>query len=156
MNGENGRAPITAIGSECWICGEDLELGYRLNKAGIKFIYNPYAIGYHNHIKTFTQFCLDMEKAGESLILIYRKCPEIKMMKKIDIVEDEIKSLKGSKKIIKIILSITIACPWILLLPRLIIRGGENIYMLRFILFPLYYWLSQFHYAVGMRRGLAK
>ena len=38
---------------------EDLELGYRLSRAGVRFVYNPKAVGYHDHTKSFPQFCKD-------------------------------------------------------------------------------------------------
>jgi GT2 family glycosyltransferase len=44
--------------------GEDLDLGYRLAQAGVVFVYNPAAVGHHNHEKDFSQFCVDMERAG--------------------------------------------------------------------------------------------
>ncbi len=135
--------------------GEDLEFGYRLANAGIEFVYNPFAIGYHNHLKNFANFCIDMEKSGESLIMIYRKYPEIKQMKKIDIVEDGFFVLKGRKKIIKAILSITLICPWLLALPKSIIGFGESFFSSRYILYPLYHWVSQYYYAIGMKRELS-
>ncbi len=135
--------------------GEDLELGYRLAKAGVRFIYNPHAVGYHNHIKDFSQFCIDMERAGESLIGIYRKYPEIKAAKKIDILEDPIIRLPLRKKMIKLILLLTMGCPWVLMLPRLILRKGEPYYVLRCVLFPIYHWISSYHYALGMQKGLS-
>ncbi|MCP3978214.1 MAG: glycosyltransferase family 2 protein [bacterium] len=133
---------------------EDLELGYRLNKAGVRFVYNPQAVGYHDHIKDFPRFCHDMELAGESLIGIYRIYPEIKAAKKIDVVEDRLSQLHGKKKLIKLIMATTMALPWVLALPRAVVRVGTPYMGLRRVLFPLYRWVAHHHYAVGMRRGL--
>jgi GT2 family glycosyltransferase len=135
--------------------GEDLELGYRLARAGVRFVYNPHAVGYHHHLKDFTQFCMDMERAGESLIRIYDRYPEIKQAKKIDVLEDPISTLPAKKKLIKVVMSATLAAPAMLSLPRAGIRLGQGIYALRYALFPLYRWVAHAHYAMGMRRGLA-
>jgi len=136
--------------------GEDLELGYRLSKSGVKFVYNPHAVGYHNHVKSFPQFCADMEKAGESLIQVYRKYPEIKVPKKIDLLEDSLGSFHGRKKIIKLIVMLTLSFPGLLSLPRLITRLGEPYHSLRTVMFPLFQWISDYHYAVGMERRLSE
>ncbi len=135
---------------------EDLELGYRLARSGVRFVYNPRAIGYHDHIKDFPRFCIDMETAGDSLIRVYRKYPDIKAPKRIDIAEDGIGDLPGKKKLIKVIMATTLRCPWILGLPRWILRRGEPFYALRHLLFPLYRWVAHYHYALGMQRALAR
>lgn len=135
---------------------EDLELGYRLARSGVRFVYNPRAVGYHDHTKDFPRFCADMETAGASLILVYRKYPDIKASKKIDIVEDPWRLLRGKKKLIKIIMETTFRFPWLLCVPRWIIRHAERFFALRHVLFPLYRWVAHYHYGVGMRRALAR
>jgi GT2 family glycosyltransferase len=135
---------------------EDLELGYRLARSGVRFVYNPRAVGYHDHTKDFARFCADMETAGASLILVYRKYPDIKASKKIDIVEDPWRLLRGKKKLIKIIMETTFRFPRLLCVPRWIIRRAERYFALRRVLFPLYRWVAHYHYAVGMRRALAR
>lgn len=134
---------------------EDLDLGFRLARAGVRFVYNPRAIGYHDHVKDFNRFCRDMEIAGESLIDLYRRYPEIKSAKKIDILLDPIGRLPGKKKVVKTILFASFAAPWLLQLPRWLIRRTESMFALRHVLFPLYRWIAHYHYAVGMRRGLS-
>ena len=135
---------------------EDLELGYRLARAGVRFVYNPRAIGYHDHTKDFPRFCTDMETAGESLIRVYRKYPDIRAPKKIDVVEDPLGSLPGRKKIVKLVMEATFHWPWLLVPARAVLRAGERFYALRHPLFPLYRWVSHYHYALGMRRALAR
>ena len=132
------------------------ELGYRLALAGVPFVYNPRAIGYHDHIKDFPRFCVDMETAGDSLIHVYRKYPDIKAPKKIDILEDAIGDLPGKKKLIKIIMTATLRWPWVLGPPRWILRQTGGLYAMRHLLFPLYRWVSHYHYALGMQRALAR
>lgn len=134
---------------------EDLDLGYRLARNGVRFVYNPRAVGYHDHVKDFAQFRRDMEAAGESLIQLYRKYPEIRGPKKIDVLEDRWRDLPGKKKVMKLVFVATLHAPWILVLPRGMIRVAGRRYALRHLLFPLYRWVSYYHYAVGMQRGLA-
>jgi GT2 family glycosyltransferase len=134
---------------------EDLELGYRLAKAGVRFVYNPRAVGYHDHIKDFPRFCTDMERAGESLIQLYRKYPEIKAPKKIDIVEDRLRDLPDArKKIMKAVMETTFALPWLLIAPRLFLKIVGPIYPLRALAFPFYRWVAFYHYGLGMKRAL--
>jgi GT2 family glycosyltransferase len=135
---------------------EDLELGYRLAQAGVRFVYNPRAVGFHNHTKDFPQFCVDMETAGESLIRVYRKYPAIRAAKKIDIVEDPLARLPKNKRLAKIVMETTFALPWLLALPRAAIRLLGGLYALRRPLFPCYRWVAHYHYAVGMRRALGR
>lgn len=57
---------------------EDLELGYRLEKKGLRIIYNPKAIVYHLHKYTFEQFCDRMKNTGRSAIIFTSLHPELK------------------------------------------------------------------------------
>ena len=120
----------------------------------MEFVYNPRAIGYHDHLKDFPRFCVDMETAGESLIRVYRQYPEIKVPKKIDILEDPIGKLSGKKKLIKIIMTLTLRFPWVLIIPRGTLYLSGSPFALRHLLFPLYRWVSHYHYALGMQRAL--
>jgi GT2 family glycosyltransferase len=57
---------------------EDIEIGYRLEKKGLRVIYNPKAIVYHMHKYSFEQFCNRMEKVGRSAIIFTKLHPELK------------------------------------------------------------------------------
>lgn len=57
---------------------EDIELGYRLEKQGLRVIYNPEAIVYHFHPYSFEQFCLRMKNVGRSAVIFARLHPELK------------------------------------------------------------------------------
>ncbi len=52
---------------------EDLELGYRLLKRGLKIRYCPQAINYHWHPVPFEEQCRKMRLAGRSTVRFYRK-----------------------------------------------------------------------------------
>ncbi len=52
---------------------EDLELGYRLEKAGVPILYNPEAINYHWHPVEFDEQEKKMHLAGISTVRFFRK-----------------------------------------------------------------------------------
>jgi GT2 family glycosyltransferase len=54
---------------------EDLELGYRIQHAGIPIEYAPEAVNYHWHPVPFDQQQGRMELAGRSTVRFYRKHP---------------------------------------------------------------------------------
>ena len=65
---------------------EDIELGYRLFKNGVKIFYNPDIIGEHYHIyNKVKKFCKRQKSAGETLITFYELHPEIDNYIKIGI-----------------------------------------------------------------------
>lgn len=136
--------------------GEDLDLGYRLQQAGAPIIYHPKAFGHHHHHKDFVQFCRDVEAAGESLIQVYRKHPEIRAAKKIDLLEDPISALPAKKRASKAILTLSLASPWLLSAVRRALVAGAPHHAFRHLLFPFFRWVAHYHYALGMRSGLAK
>lgn len=57
---------------------EDVELGYRLFKNGVQIMYNPNALGYHDHIyDSATKFSKRQQSAGEELNTFKRLHPEL-------------------------------------------------------------------------------
>ncbi len=58
---------------------EDLELGYRLQKAGCRLHYNPHAINYHWHPVPFEEQCQKMFLAGKSTVKFYRKHKDLRI-----------------------------------------------------------------------------
>lgn len=52
---------------------EDLELGYRLNKRGMKLLYNSAAIGYHYQHFSFEQACGKARANRSAALLFFRK-----------------------------------------------------------------------------------
>jgi len=59
---------------------EDLELGYRLQKAGIKILYEPRAVNYHWQDVGHEDQVEKMKLAGRSTVRFYRKHPDFKVM----------------------------------------------------------------------------
>jgi glycosyltransferase involved in cell wall biosynthesis len=62
---------------------EDLELGYRLEHAGLKIAYEPNAIAYHWHPVPFDEQKGKMELAGRSTVRFYRKHPTLAVQAKL-------------------------------------------------------------------------
>jgi GT2 family glycosyltransferase len=52
---------------------EDLELGYRLQHAGVRIVYEPRAVDYHWHPVPYEEQKRKMELAGRSTVRFYRK-----------------------------------------------------------------------------------
>ena len=57
---------------------EDLDLGYRLQKKGLRIIYNPSAVVYHSHFYTPDEFFKRAEIIGISVVYFLSKHPELK------------------------------------------------------------------------------
>jgi GT2 family glycosyltransferase len=55
---------------------EDLELGYRLEKAGIRIVYEPRAVNYHWQYIPFSEQKEKMKLAGRSTVRFHRKHPD--------------------------------------------------------------------------------
>jgi GT2 family glycosyltransferase len=55
---------------------EDLELGYRLEKAGLRIAYEPRAVNYHWQYIPFSEQKEKMKLAGRSTVRFYRKHPD--------------------------------------------------------------------------------
>lgn len=58
---------------------EDLELGYRLLKRGLKIYYAPEAINYHWHPVPLDEQCKKMRLAGRSTVRFYRKHRDLRV-----------------------------------------------------------------------------
>jgi glycosyltransferase involved in cell wall biosynthesis len=56
---------------------EDLELGYRLQQAGVRIVYEPRAVNYHWHPVPYEEQKRKMELAGRSTVRFYRKHPAL-------------------------------------------------------------------------------
>ena len=56
---------------------EDIELGFRLERAGVFLYYNPHAVGFHHHPMDVDAFCLRQQKVGYSSNIFVKKHPEL-------------------------------------------------------------------------------
>lgn len=56
---------------------EDFELGYRLSKAGLRIVYDPKAVAYHDHVIDQKGFASRSRRAGEALRILHGKHPEL-------------------------------------------------------------------------------
>lgn len=62
---------------------EDLELGYRLVRAGLEIVYEPRAVNYHCQTVAYEDQKEKMRLAGRSTALFYRKHPDFEVMLKL-------------------------------------------------------------------------
>ncbi len=58
---------------------EDLELGYRLQKAGVQIVYEPRAVSYHCQDIPHQDQVQKMKLAGRSTVRFYRKHPDLQV-----------------------------------------------------------------------------
>jgi len=52
---------------------EDIELGLRLRARGVRFFYDPEAIGYHDDVETLERTRTKLRQAGEGAVYFWRK-----------------------------------------------------------------------------------
>ena len=80
--------------------GEDLELGYRLRKMGLEFVYCPSAVSYHTHFRTLEEVCRLSETFGEqSVPILVCKCPALRSTLWLDFEQPKSKIKVKSEKI---------------------------------------------------------
>jgi GT2 family glycosyltransferase len=57
---------------------EDLELSQRLDKYGFKVLYNPAALGYHDHFLTEQEYLNTAAKEGKAIAIWYKIAPHLR------------------------------------------------------------------------------
>lgn len=73
---------------------EDLELGWRLQKAGMQLFYDEKAIAYHHHVKTLRDVCRRRVFEGQMSYRLYQKHPDLKLVGQKESVWHQIRHLK--------------------------------------------------------------
>ena len=61
-----------------YACFEDADLGYRLQKRGLKIVFHREALAYHDHPIHFRDFLERCRQMGESNVILYYKYPEMR------------------------------------------------------------------------------
>lgn len=56
---------------------EDIELGYRFEKKGLRIVFEKRAHLLHDHATSLRAFCRRQERAGASAVVFYRRHPEL-------------------------------------------------------------------------------
>lgn len=133
--------------------GEDRELGYRLQRAGLRFEYNRRAIGYHYCVKVFQEFCNEMESSGKAIVTMYYKHPEAKEELNIDILMNDWRTLRPAKVLRKLAVNVLFRYPALVETMTKLIGWLEH-WKARWSLYALYYIVSHYFYARGMRNAL--
>jgi glycosyltransferase involved in cell wall biosynthesis len=57
---------------------EDAELGYRLERRGLRIVFHRPALAYHDHRIRFRDFLGRIRQMGESTVILYYKYPELR------------------------------------------------------------------------------
>ena len=130
--------------------GEDLELGYRLNRAGARFVYSPEARTYRTDYRDIPELCKAMVTYGESsLPIILETHPQLKELVKAHLLEPaRLLSESFLMSFKKVSLRLVLWRPWgpmVALLARLFNR--------LFVPAILFDYLILFHYLKGVRRS---
>ena len=71
------KAYETVGGFKEWYHGEDVEMSFRIKKAGFKLVYCEDAKVYHHRPATFSQFFLQLLRMGEARWLLFRTHREL-------------------------------------------------------------------------------
>jgi len=130
--------------------GEDLELGYRLDKAGAKFAYAPEARSYRTDYRGVHELCEIMVTYGEySLPIVVETHPELRKVVKAHLLEPlAIFSEPFFLTIKKTLFRLALWRPWGMLIASLA-RAFNRL----FVPAILFDYLILFHYAKGLRRS---
>ncbi len=56
---------------------EDVELGYRIWRSGVRIVYNPRAVTYHHHRVDIKDYIQRQIRAGKAAAVLYKKHPEL-------------------------------------------------------------------------------
>jgi glycosyltransferase involved in cell wall biosynthesis len=113
---------------------EDLELGYRLQEAGIRILYEPRAVNYHWHPVPYDEQKKKMALAGRSTVRFYRKHPDF-----------AVKARLGMTPLSLALHSVVQSSPR--LLDRLERTGADHPGLARTVVY-------QYHYVSGIKEAL--
>jgi glycosyltransferase involved in cell wall biosynthesis len=130
--------------------GEDLELGYRLDKAGARFVYAPQARSYRTDYRDVPGLCEAMVTYGEhSLPLIVKMHPELNKLVKAHLLEPAALFSEPFSMTVKKALFRLALCGPLGAFVVLLVRFSNPLYVPA-ILFD---YLIVFHYLKGLSRS---
>lgn len=135
--------------------GEDTEMGYRLVRRGLKFVYAPEARGYHYHVKEFEAYKRDMYSSGVTMVRIVRKYPEVLSRVNMDIVEGRLRDLSAGKRAKRVLYRALERAPVLVRAMESFIAATERFGWNR-ALYPFYLVASHYYYGLGMREEVAR
>lgn len=129
--------------------GEDLELGYRLNRAGARFIYSPEAQTYRTDYRDIPELCKAMVTYGESsLPIILETHPQLKELFKAHLLEPvKLFSEPFFLTFKKVSFRLALWKPW-----GPMVASLARFFNRLFVPAILFDYLILFHYLKGVRR----
>lgn len=135
--------------------GEDTEMGYRLLRHGLRFVYAPAARGWHYHAKDYAAYRKDQYSSGVTMVAIVRRYPEVVSRVNLDIVLGEGSELTLEKRLKRAIWRRLDRSPRLVTALESLLAWGSRL-GLRAPLYPFYLVASHYHYARGMKDELAR
>lgn len=135
---------------------EDVEFGVRAARAGIRIVYNPRAIAYHqDYVTNLDQHCRRVEVSARSAVILFQKYPEL--LGQMDMFRDKIPVKWGHDPtrlvIRKLLRQVGSAWPFYHTL-RGLTALAERVFPSPVILNPLYRWVIGNTIYRGYRHGL--
>ncbi len=135
--------------------GEDTELGYRLVKSGLRFVYANGARGAHYHLKGYEDYKRDMFASGVTMVRIVRRHPEVRSRVNLDLVAGPTRDLTLEKRAKRAAFLTLERFPILVrvlegAIAHLEPRGWNR------VLYPFYLTASHYRYGLGMREELAR
>lgn len=135
--------------------GEDTEMGYRLLRRGLRFVYAPEARGWHYHVKDYAAYRQDMYASGVTMVAIVRRHPEVLSRVNLDLVIAQPAALPAKKRARRAVWQLLARYPGLVAaIEALLVRASRPSWGP--ILYPFYLVASHYHYACGMRDELAR
>lgn len=135
--------------------GEDTELGYRLLKSGLRFVYAERARGYHYHSKGFEAYKRDMYSSGVTMVDIVRKHPEVISRVNLDLAAGRLGDLPPGKRVKRLVFLVLVHAPILVKAMEWIVALGERLELKR-PLYPLYLVAAHYYYGMGMRQEIER
>lgn len=105
---------------------EDVELSERLSHFGFKIIYNPDALGYHDHYLQEHEYLNVAKKEGTALAIWYKKSPHLKKELALIGLQATSPLLKKVKYFIGDLLINSLTRPFLIYLARYFTKKNEN------------------------------
>ncbi len=133
---------------------EDLDLGWRLEQAGARFVYAPQAIGYHYHLKDYRAHLRDQFSAGRALAALARKHPQIAAPRALDVVTGSVFQLPPRKAARRALWLALCAAPLAVRALEWGLARLQSAYPLRRALYPLFRLTASYEYARGIEAGV--
>lgn len=133
---------------------EDVELGYRLCRQGLRIVYNDRALGHHHHFQTFDGECRHQYLMGYYLYFLWDKVPDWRVYERLPVICWRMPRLLLARRIARhlgrLVSFNRLTVPWVFApLVRRLERSPRGAAWAR----PLYWKIFTYHYRTGVADG---